>query len=82
MNGFKDILTLEKDLEASKIALSLKADMNLYDSFNIFDKNEDGYLTHQEFREGLACIGIYPTNEELDLFFIRYSKTNSMSLSK
>lgn len=46
MNGLKDILNLEKDLEASKIALTLKADMNLSDSFNIFDHNEDGYLTH------------------------------------
>jgi hypothetical protein len=75
------MISLEKDLEAAKIALTLKSDMNLQDAFFIFDKNQDGYISPLELRDNLAAIGIFPTSEEVDLFFRRYDVDRNIRMS-
>jgi hypothetical protein len=72
--------SLGKDLEAAKIALCLKPDMNIKDAFKIFDCDSDGVITVSEFREGLASIGLYPTSEETDLWFMRYDRLHTFNL--
>ena len=52
--------------------LTLKPDFNLHDAFHIFDMNRDGHIDTCELREGLAAIGVFPSHDELDLFFKRY----------
>ena len=42
VNGLRDVVTQERELEASKVNLTLKPDFNLHDAFHIFDVNQDG----------------------------------------
>lgn len=72
VNGLRDTVAQERELEATKVNLTLKPDFNLHDAFNIFDTNHDGKLSAPEIREGLAAIGVFPTHDEVDLFFKRY----------
>jgi len=37
VNGLRDIIALERELESAKVALTLKPDFNLHDAFRIFD---------------------------------------------
>lgn len=72
VNGLRDFIALEKELEASKITLTQRPDFNLHDAFKIFDRSHHGSVNVAEIRDGLAAIGVYPTCEELDLFFKKY----------
>ena len=54
----------------------MKPDFNLHDAFAIFDTNHDGQISTAEVREGLAAIGVFPTHDEVDLFFKRYDSDN------
>lgn len=79
--SLREFVALERELESSKVALTLKSDMNLHDAFSIFDVNKDGVLSTSELRDGLAAIGVFPTSEEVDLFFIRYDSDRNMKLA-
>jgi len=72
--------THERELEASKTALILKADFNLYDCFGIFDPNRRGLIGVHDIREGLSQIGVFPTSEEIELFMTRYDKNGDRLL--
>jgi Ca2+-binding EF-hand superfamily protein len=77
VNGLRDTVAQERELEATKVNLTLKPDFNLHDAFAIFDTNHDGQISTAEVREGLAAIGVFPTHDEVDLFFKRYDSDNS-----
>ncbi len=81
INGLRDIIRAENEIEREKINLALKADFNLTDAFKIFDVNYCGHITVTELREGLAAIGVFPTSEELDLFITRYDTTGDRRLT-
>jgi Ca2+-binding EF-hand superfamily protein len=70
----REQMSLEKELETAKINLSQKPDFNLFDAFRIFDVDSRGFVTHTDLKYGLNDIGVFPSNEELDLFFKRYDK--------
>jgi len=72
VNGLRDFIALERELESSKVALTLKPDFNLHDAFRIFDQGHYGAISVADLRDGLAAIGVFPTSEETDLFFKRY----------
>ncbi len=72
VNSLRDVVQQERELEASKVNLTLKPDFNLHDAFGIFDVDHDGQISVGELREGLAAIGVFPTHDEVDLFFQRY----------
>lgn len=72
MNSLREIITLERELETSKVALTNKPDMNLHDAFRIFDVDYRGSITAADIREGLSAIGVFPTSDEVDLFLKRY----------
>jgi len=42
VNGLRDTVAQERELEATKVNLTLKPDFNLHDAFGIFDTNHDG----------------------------------------
>ena len=72
VQGLRDLVRIENDIEAEKINLALKPDFNLTDAFKIFDTDYNGRVSVTELRDGLAAIGVFPTSEELDLFMTRY----------
>jgi Ca2+-binding EF-hand superfamily protein len=81
VNGLRDLIRGENDIEREKISLALKPDFNLTDAFKIFDVNYCGHICVAELREGLAAIGVFPTSEELDLFISRYDTTGDRRLN-
>lgn len=61
-------------MENAKISLIQKPDFNVFDAFRIFDIDSRGWISHSDLKLGLNEIGVYPSNEELDLYFKRYDK--------
>ena len=76
----REFISIEKDLDAQKVNMVLKTDFNLHDVFSIFDENRDGVLSHAEIRNGLAAIGVFPSSEEIDLWFKRYDSNGDNKL--
>lgn len=81
VNGLRDLIRVENDIEREKVSLALKSDFNLTDAFKIFDTNYCGHICVTELRDGLAAIGVFPTSEELDLFITRYDTTGDRRLN-
>ena len=81
MNGLRDLIAQERELENAKVALTMKPDYNLHDAFVIFDNCRHGTITQAQLREGLAAIGVYPTAEEINLFFQRYDTDKNHRLN-
>ncbi len=52
-NCLKQILNIEKAIEAAKIELALKHDFNLMDAFKFFDTNSVNSVTHTDIVNGL-----------------------------
>ena len=65
----KDLMNLETDLENAKCDLSLKPDFNLVDCFWIFDSTGRGYMSLDDFRDGLYRLGIAPAMSDAQLVF-------------
>jgi Ca2+-binding EF-hand superfamily protein len=81
INGLRDMIRVENDIEREKTKLAGNPDFNLTDAFKMFDTNYNGYVCTTELREGLAAIGIFPTSEELDLFITRYDTSGDRRLN-
>ena len=81
VNGLRDLIRNENDIEREKTQLAMKSDFNLTDAFNMFDTNRNGYLSAYELRSGLNSIGIFPTQDELDLFVTRYDTSGDRRLN-
>lgn len=54
VSSLREMCNLERELEAAKVALTLKADFNLYDAFQIFDPRRSGIIGVHDVREGLS----------------------------
>lgn len=52
-NSLKQILNIEKAVEASKIELALKHDFNLMDAFKFFDVKAVNSVSGQDIEDGL-----------------------------
>lgn len=81
MNGLRDLISQERELETNKVTLTMKPDFNLHDAFVIFDQHRHGAISQADVREGLAAIGVFPTSDEVDLFFKRYDGNKDYRLS-
>lgn len=81
VNGLRDLISQERELENSKVALTMKPDFNLHDAFVIFDHCRHGAITQADLREGLAAIGVFPTPDEVNLFFQRYDTNKNHRLN-
>lgn len=59
----------------------MKPDFNLHDAFVIFDHFRTGTICQADLREGLAAIGVFPTADEVNLFFQRYDTDKNHRLN-
>lgn len=55
-------------------------DFNVFDAFRIFDVDSRGWISLTDLKVGLNDIGIYPSIEELELYFKRYDKNQDMRI--
>ena len=81
IHALKEQCNLEAELESGKINLANKSDFNLFDAFNIFDINRNGFITVHELLHGLASIGVHTTYDECELFITRYDKNGDRRIS-
>jgi len=81
VQGLRDMIRCENDLESQKTSCALKSDFNLTDAFKIFDRDYRGSITVHDLRDGLSAIGVYPSSDELDLFITRYDTTGDRRLN-
>jgi len=81
VNGLRDIISLERELESTKVAVTNKPDFNLHDAFRIFDVDYRGFISASDVREGLSAIGVFPTSDEVDLLIKRYDANRDLRLS-
>ena len=49
-------------------------DFNVCDAFRIFDEEEIGLLTPQDFQNGLSDLAVIISSEQLSLFFKEFDK--------
>jgi hypothetical protein len=45
VNGLRDFISTERELESAKVSLTMKPDFNLHDAFIIFDNSRVGSIT-------------------------------------
>jgi hypothetical protein len=69
-----DTVRIERDVEHARHEIIVKADFNICDAFRIFDLRECGFVSLQEFRDGLCDIGVIVPFEHLQLLFNRYDR--------
>lgn len=81
VNGLRDLIGQERELESNKVTLTMKPDFNMHDAFVIFDQRRCGAISQSDLREGLAAIGVFPTSDEVDLFFKRYDSNRDHRLN-
>jgi Ca2+-binding EF-hand superfamily protein len=74
VRALREQISFEKELENAKIQLISKADFNLFDAFRIFDIDSRGVISIHDLKSGLSEIGIFPSNEDLELYVKRYDK--------
>lgn len=55
-------------------------DFNLFDAFRIFDSDNRGFITTIDLKLGLHDLGVFPSQEDLDLFFARYDTNGDRRL--
>jgi Ca2+-binding EF-hand superfamily protein len=67
-----EYINIENQLENAKKNLAMRPDFNLYDAFRCFDHRIEGSITLGDLKAGLNDLGVFPTYEELELFFKRY----------
>lgn len=72
VDSLKQQISIERDLESAKAALVDRPDFNLFDAFRIFDFDNRGYITRVDLKLGLNDLGLFPTQEDIELFFARY----------
>jgi len=49
-----------------------RPDFNLFDAFRVFDFDNRGSVNRYDLKSGLNDLGVFPSEEDLDLFFSRY----------
>lgn len=70
--ALNELLKAEDDLERQKINLSMMHDFNLVDLFRMFDLEGKGFVTFDEFRDGISLFGHFPSTDDVLLLFSRY----------
>lgn len=70
--ALNELWKAEDDLERHKIDLSLMHDFNLIDLFAMFDLNNKGFVTFEEFRAGIGLFGHFPSTDDALLLFTRF----------
>jgi len=63
VGGLKEMVGIERDLESAKTSCALSPDFNLYDTFKMFDRDNNGYVCSHEIRDCYNALGVYPTHD-------------------
>ena len=68
----KNLMDAEKRIEDSKMELAMRDDFNCEDAFRIFEKNNKGFLTNEDLKNGLISLDIYATDSDIRSLMKRY----------
>ena len=68
----KNLMDAEKRIEDSKMELAMRDDFNCEDAFRIFEKNNKGFLTNEDLKNGLISLDIYATDSDVRSLMKRY----------
>jgi hypothetical protein len=71
---FREVISLEREVEFAKQDLALRNDFNPFDAFRYFDKKGKTFISVAELEEGFGEIGIFPAKPDLYLFIRRFDK--------
>ena len=82
VSSLRDICKIENEIEADKTRLGTCYDFNLTDAFKIFDQRGYGVFDSYELRDGLNAIGLFPTQDEIDLFVRRYDTSGDRRITR
>ena len=82
---FHNQIYLETQIENIKCQLAWMNDFNLFQTFKVFDSEDTGYITYQQFVFGIQAITQISENQALldktALLFLRYDKDRDSMLS-
>jgi Ca2+-binding EF-hand superfamily protein len=85
LNQFNDFLKLlmiaETEIEEIKKELAKREDFNCGDAFLIFDKDNKGYLTKDDFKKGLNLLNINIDEYLINIIFKRFDLTKKNELN-
>ena len=68
----KKLMDVESNIEDVKTDLAYNPDFNVEDAFRLFDKDDKGFITEEDFKNGLNLIGLNPTDQEIRLLLKRF----------
>ena len=84
-NQFNDFLILlmaaETEIEEIKKELAKQEDFNCGDAFLIFDKDNKGYITKEDFKSGLYLFNINVDDYLINIVFKRFDLTKKSELN-
>ena len=70
----KNQIKLDKEVEIQKENLFSNLKFNTIDAFKLFDKDNNGYITVEEFQNSLDRFGILAQADKILLKIMRYDK--------
>mmetsp|Transcript_39048 Transcript_39048/g.87628 ORF Transcript_39048/g.87628 Transcript_39048/m.87628 type:complete len:481 (+) Transcript_39048:618-2060(+) len=81
LNALHDMLRAEAELEQTKSHMAVRSDVHLLDVFRSFDSSGHGYISPDQFEEGLRFYGLHPSPRSVRRLFRRYGdKHGEMTL--
>ena len=76
------IMQKEVEIEKEKINFILNINLNFENIFEFFDKDNKGYITIQDLKNGLDILKINKNENEINLFMNRYDLTKNKKINK
>jgi Ca2+-binding EF-hand superfamily protein len=68
----KEMVDMNRETETMKNELSMRRDFNLFNAFNILDKDRKGYATMKDLEKMMNRYNMYPTKDELYMMFKKF----------
>jgi Ca2+-binding EF-hand superfamily protein len=74
VKSFASQITLDKNLDAVRQELSLRADFNLTDAYRMFDTSNKGGITARDLADTLRYLDLHPSTEDLYTWLRRFDQ--------
>ena len=74
VEGFKELIALEHELELAKETLAMRPNFTLHDAFKMFDVDRMRRITDRDIRDTFHMHKIFITLEEARLILSRYDQ--------
>lgn len=71
LDYFKDMMSMESEIERAKIDLALRSDFNVEDCYRIFELNGRGFVDEADLKYGLSQLDIYASQNDIKLIMRR-----------